>query len=46
MRYAVAAMQKHLDAGHQQLPLVVPMLFYHGAKIPYLSEVKEKKIKN
>ena len=35
MRYAVAAMQKHLDAGHQQLPLVVPMLFYHGAKSPY-----------
>ena len=35
MRYAVAAMQKHLDAGHQQLPLVVPMLFYHGATTPY-----------
>lgn len=35
MRYAVAAMQKHLDTGHQQLPLVVPMLFYHGAKSPY-----------
>ena len=35
MRYAVAAMQKHLDAGHQQFPLVVPMLFYHGAKSPY-----------
>ena len=35
MRYAVAAMQKHLDAGHQQLPLVVPMLFYHGATSPY-----------
>lgn len=35
MRYAIAAMQKHLDAGHPQLPLVVPMLFYHGAKSPY-----------
>ena len=35
MRYAMAAMQKHLDAGHKQLPLVVPMLFYHGAKSPY-----------
>ena len=35
MRYAVVAMQKHLDAGHQQLPLVVPMLFYHGATTPY-----------
>ena len=35
MRYAVAAMQRHLDAGHKTLPLVVPMLFYHGATSPY-----------
>ena len=35
MRYAIAAMQKHLDAGHKQLSLVVPMLFYHGDKSPY-----------
>ena len=35
MRYAIATMQKHLDAGHKTLPLVVPMLFYHGAKSPY-----------
>lgn len=35
MRYAMAAMQQHLDAGHQRLPLVVPMLFYHGADSPY-----------
>ncbi|VUT08469.1 hypothetical protein SB6408_02654 [Klebsiella spallanzanii] len=35
MRYALAAMQRHLDAGHKTLPLVVPMLFYHGAKSPY-----------
>jgi predicted transposase YdaD len=27
MRYAIAAMQRHLDAGHKTLPLVVPMLF-------------------
>lgn len=26
MRYAVAAMQNHLDAGHKTLPLVVPIL--------------------
>jgi predicted transposase/invertase (TIGR01784 family) len=26
MRYAIAAMQRHLDAGHKTLPLVVPML--------------------
>ncbi|MCL1435772.1 Rpn family recombination-promoting nuclease/putative transposase [Enterobacter hormaechei] len=35
MRYAIAAMQRHLDAGHKTLPLVVPMLFYHGATTPY-----------
>lgn len=31
MRYTLAAMQRHLDAGHDTLPLVVPILFYHGA---------------
>ena len=35
LRYALAAMQRHLDAGHDTLPLVVPMLFYHGATSPY-----------
>lgn len=35
MRYAIAAMQQHLDAGHKKLPLVVPMLFYYGAESPY-----------
>ena len=35
MRYAIAAMQRHLDAGHKALPLVVPMLFYHGVTSPY-----------
>lgn len=30
MRYAVAAMQRHLDAGHKKLPLVIPVLFYTG----------------
>ncbi|AWV27598.1 Rpn family recombination-promoting nuclease/putative transposase [Citrobacter portucalensis] len=35
MRYAIAAMQSHLDAGHNTLPLVVPMLFYHGIDTPY-----------
>ncbi|WP_213732011.1 Rpn family recombination-promoting nuclease/putative transposase [Citrobacter europaeus] len=34
-RYAMAAMQRHLDAGHKTLPLVIPMLFYHGALSPY-----------
>lgn len=35
MRYAVAAMQRHLDAGHKKLPLVVPVLFYVGKRTPY-----------
>ncbi|WP_145577481.1 Rpn family recombination-promoting nuclease/putative transposase [Yersinia mollaretii] len=35
MRYAIAAMQRHLDAGNDQLPLVIPILFYHGMVTPY-----------
>lgn len=35
MRYAIAAMQHHLDAGHKTLPLVVPILFYQGPKSPW-----------
>mgnify|MGYP000845505983 FL=1 len=35
MRYALAAMQRHLDAGNEKLPLVIPILFYHGAVSPY-----------
>lgn len=35
MRYAIAAMQKHLEAGHQKLPLVIPVLYYAGKRTPY-----------
>ncbi|MEG3223816.1 Rpn family recombination-promoting nuclease/putative transposase [Vibrio gigantis] len=35
MRYAIAAMKQHLDAGNDTLPLVVPLLFYHGKTSPY-----------
>ena len=35
LRYAIAVMQRHLDAGHRQLPLVIPILFYHGKTSPY-----------
>ncbi|AIQ99467.1 hypothetical protein LG71_05905 [Pluralibacter gergoviae] len=35
IRYAVAAMQRHLDAGHKKLPLVIPVLFYSGKRSPY-----------
>ncbi len=27
MRYATAAMQRHLDKGYDRVPLVVPLLF-------------------
>jgi len=35
MRYAIAAMQRHLEAGHKKLPLVIPVLFYAGLRTPY-----------
>lgn len=35
LRYAVAAMQRHLEAGHKKLPLVIPVLFYVGKRSPY-----------
>ncbi|WP_345829960.1 Rpn family recombination-promoting nuclease/putative transposase [Erwinia sp. HDF1-3R] len=35
LRYAVAAMQRHLDAGNKKLPLVIPVLFYTGRRSPY-----------
>lgn len=35
MRYAVAAMHRHLEAGHKTLPLVIPILFYQGRRSPY-----------
>lgn len=35
MRYAIAAMQRHLEAGHERLPLVIPLMFYHGQTSPY-----------
>ncbi|MDU1435913.1 MAG: Rpn family recombination-promoting nuclease/putative transposase, partial [Citrobacter freundii] len=35
IEHHIATMQKHLDAGHKTLPLVVPILFYHGVDSPY-----------
>lgn len=35
LRYAVAAMQRHIEAGHKKLPLVIPILFCHGHRTPY-----------
>ncbi len=35
IRYAIAAMQRHLEAGNDRLPLVILILFYHGQVTPY-----------
>lgn len=35
MYYAFSAMNQHLQQGHKVLPLVVPILFYHGKMSPY-----------
>ena len=35
LRYSVAAMHRHLKQGHKRLPLVIPILFYHGKQSPY-----------
>ncbi|WGL99846.1 Rpn family recombination-promoting nuclease/putative transposase (plasmid) [Arsenophonus sp. aPb] len=35
MRYSMAAMQKHLDSGNKELPLVYPILFYCGEQSPH-----------
>ena len=36
MRYSMAVMQRHIEHDKRQpLPLVIPMLFYHGSRSPY-----------
>lgn len=35
MRYSIAAMQRHLEQGNEKLPVVIPLLFYHGLTSPY-----------
>src|SRR5476649_3005016 len=35
MRYSMDAMQLHMDQGNKRLPLVIPLLFYHGRQSPY-----------
>ena len=34
MRYAIAAMQRHIEEGHKTLPLVIPILFLSGTAKP------------
>ncbi|TCV92517.1 Rpn family recombination-promoting nuclease/putative transposase [Biostraticola tofi] len=35
MRYSIAAMHRHLEQGNDTLPVVIPLLFYHGKTTPY-----------
>lgn len=35
LRYSVAAMHRHLEQGNETLPVIIPLLFYHGKKSPY-----------
>ncbi|CAR45490.1 Rpn family recombination-promoting nuclease/putative transposase [Proteus mirabilis] len=35
MHYAFCTMNQHLQQGYTSLPLVVPILFYHGKRKPY-----------
>jgi predicted transposase/invertase (TIGR01784 family) len=35
MEYSLRAMRAHLNKGHKKLPLVIPILFYHGQTSPY-----------
>ncbi|MBC8949313.1 MULTISPECIES: Rpn family recombination-promoting nuclease/putative transposase [Xenorhabdus] len=35
MHYSFMAMNQHLQQGNKALPLVVPVLFYHGNRSPY-----------
>jgi predicted transposase/invertase (TIGR01784 family) len=35
LRYSLAVIQQHLDKGHKTIPLIVPLLFYHGRQSPY-----------
>ncbi|PUF32773.1 ISNCY family transposase [Salmonella enterica subsp. enterica] len=35
MRYSMAVMDAHLKKGNDTLPVVVPLLFYHGTVRPY-----------
>src|SRR5476649_1086997 len=34
-RYSLAALQQHMDQNKGPLPLVIPILFYHGRTSPY-----------
>ncbi|HGJ5881783.1 Rpn family recombination-promoting nuclease/putative transposase [Arsenophonus sp.] len=35
LRYSVAAMQRHIEQGNNTLPVLIPVLFYHGTTSPY-----------
>lgn len=35
LEYTVRGMREHLDQGNKKLPLILPLLFYHGKQRPY-----------
>ncbi|MDO8953439.1 MAG: Rpn family recombination-promoting nuclease/putative transposase [Gammaproteobacteria bacterium] len=35
LRYQISIMKQYLDKGHKKLPIVLPLLFYHGKIKPY-----------
>lgn len=35
MRYAIAAMQRHIEEGNDTVPVVIPLLFYAGKQSPH-----------
>jgi predicted transposase/invertase (TIGR01784 family) len=35
LEYAVGIMNNHLAQGHKRLPIVIPLLLYHGIQSPY-----------
>ena len=34
-KYVIRVMQKHLDNGHKKLPIVIPIMLYHGTTKKY-----------
>lgn len=35
LQYSVELMSNHLKAGHEKLPIILPIVLYHGKKSPY-----------
>ncbi len=40
LQYSVELMSNHLKAGHEKLPIILPLVLYHGEKSPYPHSVE------